>query len=337
MGKLTAAQLLVCFLAAASWAAPSREHTYVSFDVSPDGNLVVFTPADEVGGGLYLLDMRTRFVRQLTQVKGRTFTPAFSPDGSAIVYAAAGDADGPFHLFLYSFSSQQVSPITHDPTASDLFPSFSSDGSTIVFARAYLQRPYSMGGLTWDDWDVCTIACDGSQLRRRTEKMYYQLDSPRFTAGDTQIVYSASSIESDDDDPGTLHRVGLQPSKAPTRLALPSLRKACGSQGSELHVARDGRGITFIADGGRCYEYDVYVGDEGVSKVRPLGVTKHSRYNRFPVFRPATNEILYLAGTEYTAGNRSLFSLYTVGIDGSKPRPIAGPQLFDAPLRWRGE
>ena len=43
-----------------------------------------------------------------------------------------------------------------------------ADGTEIVFARAYRHRPYSMGGWTWDDWDVCVVQSNGTKVRRVT-------------------------------------------------------------------------------------------------------------------------------------------------------------------------
>jgi hypothetical protein len=71
--------------------------------------------------------------------------------------------------------------------------------------------------------------------------------------------------------------------------------------------------------------------------VKALGVTRTSTYNENPVFLPGTAQILYLAGTEEAGGGRSRYSLFTVGRDGSTPHAIAGPDLFDDPIHWRGK
>lgn len=308
-----------------------RDHMWVAFDVSPDGKTVVFTPADGVNG-VYLLDLQTRTVRQLTQTQGIATSPAFSPDGKEVAFAAARDRDAPFHLFVYSFTTRAVVQLTDESSASDRDPSYSSDGTTIVFARAYRQRPYSMGGLTWDHWDVATIGRDGSNLRRVTSRQYYQLMSPRFAAHNSQLLYSAV-------DTGvklTLFRVSLGSSESPREISPSVTKGACGSRGDELQISRDGRSITFIADGRECYAYDVYVGDADVENVTALGVTAVGRYNRNPVFVPRTGRIMYLAGAETEDNGRSRYSLYTVARDGSGLRPIAGPALFDDPLHWHG-
>lgn len=135
----------------------------------------------------------------------------------------------------------------------------------------------------------------------------------------------------------SLFRVSLQSPRSPTPFSPSITRKACGSRGTDPHVARDGGALAFIADGQRCYAYDVYVGQETVGDVRPLGVTIMHSYNVNPVFVPGTQQIMYLAGAEEADGGRSRFSLYTVGRDGSDIHQIAGPKLFDDPLHWRGK
>src|SRR5438309_1194353 len=66
-------------------ATDQAEHGNVSFDISPDGQQVVFASAD---GDLYLFRISTSHVSQLTKTPGKERAPAFSPDGKSITYAA---------------------------------------------------------------------------------------------------------------------------------------------------------------------------------------------------------------------------------------------------------
>src|SRR5262249_6162990 len=120
-------------------------------------------------------------------------TPAFAPDGRSIVYAADREAGKGSRLFVCSADGEQVRQLTNDAGVSDLMPAYSSDGSRITFARAHLHRPYSMGGWTWDDWDVYVMNSDGTELRRVTREKYCGLNSPKFLRDDEIIVYSADA------------------------------------------------------------------------------------------------------------------------------------------------
>lgn len=272
--------------------------------------------------------------RQLVPFQGIATSPVYSPGGQEIVFAAASGDDAPFHLFVYSLATQKVSQITNESSASDRSPSYSADGTTIVFARAYRQRPYSMGGLTWDDWDVATIARDGSGFRRRTNLRYYRVSSPKFAANDSTLVYTALG-KTKESSAFTLFRLSLRSSGSPSPF-LPSVTsKACGARGTDPSLPHDGRYLAFIADGQECYKYDIYVGREGASP-KALGVTRVSSYNKEPVFAARSAQIMYLAGTEDSCNGRSRYTLYSVERDGSRLQKVAGPSLFDDPLRWRG-
>jgi dipeptidyl aminopeptidase/acylaminoacyl peptidase len=139
--------LTVSFLVTPALAAKGVEHGNVAFDIAPDGEHVVFVAAD---ANLYLLHMQSLQVQQLTKAKGKQFTPAFSPDGKSIAYAAAeADTKGKA-LFVRSLDGKQVRQLTDGANVSDFGPSYSPDGSKIVFGRAHRHRPYSMGGWTWE-------------------------------------------------------------------------------------------------------------------------------------------------------------------------------------------
>src|SRR5262245_20921074 len=160
-------------LSSCLWGATNLvEHGNVAFDISPDGEQVVFAAADR---DLYLLQLKTSRVSQLTKTSRAEYTPAFSPDGSAIVYAADTEGRKGSCLFVFSLAGNQPHQLTGEPVTNDLMPSYSPDGSQIVFARAHRHRRYSLGGWTWDDWDVYLMKSDGSDLKRITQKKYYGL------------------------------------------------------------------------------------------------------------------------------------------------------------------
>src|SRR5438128_2394874 len=125
------------------------EHQNVAFAVSRDGAWIVFSAAD---GDLYLLHLATLQVRRLTESKAVESTPAFSPDGKSIVYAADSQNGNRSGIFLRSLDGKKVRQVTGDANVYDTMPVYSPDGSEIVFGRAFRHRPYSLGGWTWDDW-----------------------------------------------------------------------------------------------------------------------------------------------------------------------------------------
>jgi Tol biopolymer transport system component len=316
-------------------AANGVEHGNVAFDIAPDGEHVVFVAAD---GNLYLLHMRSLQVQQLTKAKAKQFTPAFSPDGKSIAYAAAeADTKGKA-LFVRSLDGKQVRQLTDDANVSDFGPSYSPDGSKIVFGRAHRHRPYSMGGWTWDNYDVYTMNRDGSQLRRITQQNYYQISQPRFSRDGKSVIYSASVRRVMRGTITTGFQADAKGSQPPKPLA-----KDAPTDGkyaawvSRPAVSPDGNSIAFFSDRADPFRYDLYVMNGDGTNPRPLGITKISHYNDKAVFTPDGKSVLFLAGTESGAGNRPIYSLWQVNTDGSKPRRIADSGLFTDPARWKAK
>jgi Tol biopolymer transport system component len=97
--------------------------------VSPDGNKVVF---QGLTTGLYL------YVRSTgaTHYIGPGTAPAWSPDGSRIVFEVTED-DGheivASDLYLYEVAADRVSAITATDRVVERRPSFSPTGATIAF------------------------------------------------------------------------------------------------------------------------------------------------------------------------------------------------------------
>ena len=309
----------------------SVEHGNVAFDISPDGEQVVFAAAD---GDLYLLQLKSLSVSQLTKTPGADYSPSFSPDGSEIVYAADIGGRNGSCLFVFSLTSKQSRQVTDDPMAKDLMPSYSRDGSQIVFARAQQHRRYSLGGWTWDNWDVFLMKSDGSELKGITQKKYYGLRSPKFLPNGSDIVYSADSDRAKSELMATLFVVDAS-GKQPPRLAVnahPSRAKG-GAWASEPDVFTDGS-IAFVSDRLKSFHYYVFImWSDGVPK--SLGATAISRYNQYPTFLPGGRGVLFLAGQEWNEGSRPIFSLWMINTDGSNPHRIAESTLFTDPLRWK--
>jgi Tol biopolymer transport system component len=326
MMTVVAVALAGCFAAGGS----EVEHGNVSIAVSPDGQRIAFSAAD---GDLYLLSLDTRRVSRLTKTDVTESSPSFSPDGNALVYAATVEGRNGSCIFFRSLDGKQVRQLTNDADRSDAAPRFSPDGMQIAFTRAYRHRPYSMGGWTWDQYDVCIMSRDGTNVRCVTSHKYYQANSPCFIDGGKMLVFSA-----DGDYPDTLTSLLSVPadgSQKPTLLTtVPPGKAKFAVWGSDPSVSIDGKLITFISDRMAPFKYDLYVMTRAGGAARPLGMTTVSRYNQQPGFLPDGKNIIFLAGTEMNASSRYIFSLWKVGLDGSKPSRIAESRLFTDPLHW---
>ena len=309
------------------------EHDNVAFDISPDGKSIAFSSAE---GDLYLLDLGNRGVRRITETPEIETAPAFSPDGLGIAYAASLKDAPERHIFYKKLDRPQAQQMMKDAGVADANPAFSRDGARIAFARAHRHRPYSMGGWTWDDWDVCVMDADGKNLTRLTHNNYYGIGGVTFSSDGKIIYFSADRNRAASELYSVVFEVPVDGSAAPQAFGqLPASIGKCGAWSSEPELSPDGKAMVFISDRGSPYQYDLYLQETDANRARALSATSVSRYNSNPRFTPDGSHILFLAGTESNAGNRPIFSLWSIDVDGKNAKEIADSQLFTEPLKWK--
>lgn len=303
------------------------EHANVSFDLNGQGTALAFSAAD---GDLYLLQLRRRSVERLTQTDLEESTPVFSPDGQRVTYAA-GVSGGATSLFEYSLASRTTRRLTFQDDVRDLSPRYSPDGSQIVFTRANRLRAYSMGGQTWDQWDVYVLERDGSP-RRLTSGASGSPNDARFTDGGRKLLFSADGQVDPLD--AELYEIELDASDTPRPVERPAATaKQGGAWAIDPDISSDGALTTFISDRAVSYQYDVYVmATDGTP--RPLHVTKVARYNQNPRFSSDDKSVWFLAGADWNSGGRPIFSLWRVGIEDWRVEQVADSGLFTHPSRW---
>ncbi len=319
-----------CFTAASNQV----EHANVAIDVSPDGSRVVFSSAD---ADLFLLQLDKQDVRRLTDTAAKETSPAFSPDGLFLVHAADKEGGKGTFIFARSLDGQRVQQLTSDSDVSDSLPQYSPDGSQIVFARAHLYRPYSMGGWTWDQWDVYVMDADGGNLRRLTQKGHYGINKVLFSRDGQTVFYSGETARGAFvDSTVTLFEVSAVDPVSPKLVT--SKPKPGGEHyawACDPALSPDGKHFVFISDRDTPYHYDLILMDRQNGHSRSLAATEISRYNQDPVITPDGKRILFLAGTEWNASSRPIFSLWSMDIDGGNAKQVADSGLFTDPTNWR--
>jgi Tol biopolymer transport system component len=303
------------------------EHNNVCIDLSPDGKTLVFSSAD---GDLYLFDISKSTVTRLTDSDRTESYPSFSPDGKRVAFAATEKDSAPSRIFVIDLDGLSIVEVTMSNEQSDILPRFTPDGERIVFARSYRHRPYSLGGWTWDMWDVCSIGVDGSGFSRLTNEGYYQLYRvvPR---SDGTFVYAADTMSLEDG-----HRAALytsSPDNEPTRIIPgPGTRdSSVNAWASDPMVGPDGNEMAFCSDRTKPFWYDVcrMTGDAEVTCL----VGSKSRCNRYPDFFPDGQRIVFLAGTDFNSSNRPIYSLWEVSVNG-QTNELASSGLFTNPTNW---
>jgi imidazolonepropionase-like amidohydrolase/Tol biopolymer transport system component len=147
---------------------------------SPDGNTLVFNTA----GYLWKKELPNGNPVRLTTEQNLEFEPAFSPDGSTLVYVTWSD-DALGSIKTLNMDGQEVNPVKIT-SLKGIYrqPSFSPDGEMIVFRResgnnhqghAYTQNP-GIYIMSVDGGEITKIADGGSNpiFDATGERIFYQ-------------------------------------------------------------------------------------------------------------------------------------------------------------------
>ncbi len=306
----------------------TSNHDDVSFTVCPDGRSIVFAAAD---GDLHRLRLDTHEVSDVLTGPGPSTMPTISPDGKDVVYVAPASGRQGTSIFSRPLDgSRPAKQLTNVPSVADSLPTFASDGR-IAFLRALKHRERSMGGWTWEDFDIYIMASDGSAPRRVGTQTFSRVNRLCFVDGGKRLILGGYNI-------GPNSRFSLYAGDASgtgefERIATPDRPDPkSAAWGSEPSASLDGDKIVAVSDRATAFEYDIVLMKSDGSPIRSLGVTKISHYNQNPVLMPDGQSILFLSGEEgFGSSSKPKFSLWQVNIDGSSPHKIAGTQLFSNP------
>jgi WD40 repeat protein len=101
---------------------------------SPDGRRVAFSALSGAVGDIYIVDLDSRELTNVTKDAFTEYAPAFSPDGKTLVYTTrVGGSDKLFKIDLASRTKTQLTFGAHDDTAARFI-----DDKTIVFTSTAL-------------------------------------------------------------------------------------------------------------------------------------------------------------------------------------------------------
>ena len=137
-------------------------------DISPDGRTVAFSALKRAVGDIYLLDLETRNVTNLTEDDFADYAPTFSPDGSYLVYLAR--ISGNNKLFKLDLATKEKTQLTFG-TFSEAAAQFLDD-HTLVFSStatdplAPIDPDVAANG---DIFNVWTLDLNNGELRQFTD------------------------------------------------------------------------------------------------------------------------------------------------------------------------
>ena len=111
----------------------SQEGADFDPDVSKDGKQIVFASTQHRNtSDIYIKNVESRVVTQLTNDPANDVMPRISPDGTRIAFAS--NRAGNWDIYVMPIAGGRAIQITSS-AADDLHPSWSPDGSQIVFCR----------------------------------------------------------------------------------------------------------------------------------------------------------------------------------------------------------
>ena len=137
-------------------------------DISPDGRTVVFSALHRAVGDIYLLDVDTREVTNLTEDDFADYAPTFSPDGSFLVYLAR--ISGNNKLFKLDLETKDKTQLTFG-TFSEAAAQFIDD-HTLVFSSTATDPLLPVDpdvAANGDIFNVWTLDLNNGELRQFTD------------------------------------------------------------------------------------------------------------------------------------------------------------------------
>lgn len=282
-------------------------HQDTTIDVSTSEEALLFNAKGAGGRDLYLLRLSDLSVTRIAETPDYEVSPAFSPDGKSVVYAAGVPGDRADHIFTVQSDGTGKTQLT-TAEANDTQPCYSPDGKTIAFAR---DKTYGWGGLAanWSNGGViCVVNADGTNERQLTSDEDYSY-SPCFSADGESVVYSTQS---------GLFSVPIAGNVSPTRL---------GPTGTHMAVASNGEDIVF-ADGVYSPDHELFVAKVDGSRRKQITQSRHGCFH--PVFNRDGDRVYFLM-EQWPNGQTGppQSSVWSVTADGAELRLIVDLSLFD--------
>lgn len=115
--------------AARQFTLDTREGTWLSLDVSPDGQSIIF----DMLGDLYTIPFAGGDAKRLTSGLAYDTQPRYSPDGRTVVFIS--DRDGADNVHVLDLATLAVTAVTRGRTSVYLSPDYSPDGKYIVASK----------------------------------------------------------------------------------------------------------------------------------------------------------------------------------------------------------
>jgi Tol biopolymer transport system component len=166
----------------------AQDTQYSALDWSPDGTKLLFCTAilkTNLVRNIFLLDIKSRSVNQLTNSPTDKEYPHLSPDGSKILYA---EGEMPkFDLFIMDIASKKVTNITQTPDISEFYPVWLSN-SKIAFTSRPVSSPVPLTHI-----EAFTMNVDGSERHSLKLSFEHNLSGWVWSPDGLKVLYTTTT------------------------------------------------------------------------------------------------------------------------------------------------
>ncbi|NNM34884.1 MAG: translocation protein TolB [Gemmatimonadetes bacterium] len=279
-------------------------------EVEPPRRQIAFVSDRDGNFDVFLLDLNTDSVVNLTDHPGMDFGYSWSPDGARLAFAS--DRDGNQEIYVMDVPDGEASRLTqHD--ARDGAPSWSPDGTRIAF----VSRRDS------DSGEIYVMGVDGSGLRRVTENQRYE-EVPTWSPDGESLVFGALAPASDGEDPT------LQISRLDLSTGLETQLTRLPGHNSAPRWAPDGSAIAFYGQVGEGFE------GADIMTIAPDGTgLANLTADPEPDWQPDWSADGSLIA--YARGPGDPLDLWVMNAGGSERRPLMVHPGRDEQPSWRPE
>ena len=139
-------------------------------DISPDGTKVAFSALEGAVGDIFVVDLATDEVVNVTKDEFADYSPTFSPDGKTIVYLARVSGNNKlFELDLATGEKTQLTFGTHDDAAAQFL-----DAETLVFSSTAIDPTQPIPpevAANGNVYNIWTLGLTTGELRQYTDAL----------------------------------------------------------------------------------------------------------------------------------------------------------------------
>lgn len=277
------------------------------------------------GGEIYTVDPDGTDIRQLTHLAPHHLaqSPAWSPDGSQIVFERFDPALGHNHIWIMEADGSSLHRLFPDPWFTDHTPSFSPDGTKVLFSRCQDDPPPADQGRC----AVATVNVDGTGITRLTdpqaeERVFWAMYSPDGTQIAFSVFYGRGvgagifvmNADGSNVDLVTPPKLGAwTPDWAPDGSRLVFTTHCCDPKTSAIWAVNpDGTGLVQITAPGERHDFQPIYSPDGTRIVFERDNVDYTKYGLFTM-NPDGTGIIRIIRRAYSAAWQPLGSTVSGG------------------------